>query len=426
MRRVVIVLVILGVAAGGWAANRYLHSGENLQIKTTQLVRGPLRMTVETTGTVSPLVSVSVGCEVSGTVGELNADFNTIVKKDQILARLRPELFEADLAQSQANVLSARAQATAAEVSVATATRQYEKVKRLAERKAANAEEVAVAKEALDAAQARLAAAQAAVKQAEAVRDLAQTKLDRSVIYAPMDGIVLSRLVDVGTTVAAALTSPVLFIMAPDLDRMQVHANVSESDIGRVRKGQSAAFTVDAYPQRHFSGEVVQVRNNPTTIQGVVSYVVVIEVDNRARLLKPGMTANVVIEVANRSDVLKVANAALRFKPPITPEQFTALTADLKWPGADDGPAASPAPEVTEDGSALASVLPRVQSVLWTYDGRNWRPVPVVLGITDNRETEVLSGPGADFSCVISAQNVGGSYSFSKALQQSTPGNRSL
>src|SRR5262249_60776218 len=157
-------------------------------------------------------------------------------------------------------------------------------------------------------------------------------------------GLGLSRLVDIGQVVAAALTSPVLFIMAPNLNRMQVNANVSESGIGRIRNGQAATFSVDAYPDRRFSGEVVQVRNNPTTIQGVVSYVVVIEVDNRALMLKPGMTANVVIEVASRKDVVKVANAALRFKPPITPEQFTSLTADLKWPVVDDAPAAATTP----------------------------------------------------------------------------------
>lgn len=427
MRRFFILLIVVCIGVGGWGASRYFRGGDSYQVKSTQLSRGPLQMTVETTGTVSPLISVNVGCEVSGTVGELNADFNTQVKKGQILARLRPELFEAELAQASASLKSAKAQESAATVEVAKFKRQYEKVQRLAERKAANSEEVAVGKEFLEAAIARLDAAKATVSQAEATRDLAQTKLDRSVIYAPMDGIVLSRLVDIGQTIAAVMMSPVVFVMAPNLDRMQVNANVSESDIGRVRQGQAAEFSVDAYPDRRFKGEVVQVRNNPSTIQGVVSYVVVIEVDNRSLLLKPGMTANVVVSVASRDDVVKVSNAALRFKPPLTPEQFTALTGDLKWPEvAGDAPAASTSPTTTPGGSTSANALPRTKAILWSFDGRNWRPVPVILGITDNRETEVLAGASADQKCVISAQAVTQGFNLKEALQNTAPGNRSL
>lgn len=428
MRRFFTFLIVIGViAGGGYAAKKYWGGNGASQIKTVTVVRGPLKMTVETTGTLTPLISVNVGCEVSGTVGELLADFNAQVKKGEVLAKLRPELFEADLAQAEANVASAKAQAEAAQVEVAKSKRQLEKVERLVERKAATTEELSVGREVLGAAEARLKSAMASIQGAEATRDLAKTKLERSVIYAPMDGIVLSRLIDVGQTVAAALTSPVLFIMAPNLDKMQVHANVSESDIGRVRVGQKSTFTVDAYPEREFTGEVVQVRNNPTTIQGVVTYTVVIEVDNRARLLKPGMTANVTIEVASRDKVLKIANSALRFRPPISAEQLLAVTNDLKWPQADPSspPAASQAPGAT-DSSAASAVLPRMQQVLWVLAGKEWKPVPVVLGITDNRETEVLSGLDEGAVCVISYQAPDRGFSFKEALKNANPGNRSL
>lgn len=427
MRQFLIVLVVVSlVAGGGYAAKRYWGGNGQIQVKTVAVTHGPLRMTVETTGTVTPLVSVNVGCEVSGTVGEWLADFNSQVKKGEVLAKLRPELFEADLAQAEANVLQAQAQADGARWEVSKAKRQLEKVQRLEERKAATSEEVSVAKEFLGGSEAKLKAYEASILQAKALRDLAKTKLERSVIYAPMDGIVLSRLVDVGQTVAAALTSPVLFVMAPDLDKMQVDANVSESDIGRVRVGQTSTFTVDAYPDREFTGVVAQVRNNPTTIQGVVTYTVVIDVDNKARLLKPGMTANVTIEVARRDNVVKVANSALRFRPPVPPEQLAVLTANLTWPATKSGDPPAPSQSPASSDGADGALLPRMQQVLWTYATGKWKPVPVVLGITDNRETEVLSGLDSGGSVVISVQAPEQGFSFKEALKNAAPTNRSL
>ncbi|MCK6457583.1 MAG: efflux RND transporter periplasmic adaptor subunit [Phycisphaerae bacterium] len=428
MRRIIAVIAILVVAVGGWRAVRSFGSNDGMVVQTAAVVRGPLRMTVETTGTVSPLVSVNVGCEVSGTIGEIHADFNSQVKAGQVLARLKPELFEADLAQAQANVLAAEAQRRVQEVEARRARRQVERLTRLRnERGAAAEEEVRTAEENRDAAEARLTAAEASVKQAEAARDLQQSTLDRSVIYSPIDGIVLNRLVDVGQTVAAALTTPVLFVMAPDLDRMQVHANVSESDIGSVQAGQTAEFTVDAYAQRRFIGRVSQVRNNPTTIQGVVTYTVVIEVDNRDRLLKPGMTANVTIEVARRVDAIKVSNAALRFRPPIPPEEVAALTADLGWPDAlEDPPAAASMPQATTGGASPTAAHGGAQAVLWCRQRDGWRPIPVVLGITDNRETEVLAGVEAGTAVVVSAKVASPGFDFKEALNMASPENRRL
>lgn len=425
MRRLILLVVFVGgLSAGGYYAYRHFSASAEPIVRTTPVTRGSLRMTVETTGSVTPLISVNVGCEVSGTVGELLADYNSDVKKDAVLARLKPELFEAELSQAQANVAAAQANARLAAVEIATRKRQYERLLKLQQTKNAAAEEVAAGREALDAAEARFAAAEASVKQAEAVRDLAQTKLDRSVIYAPMDGIVLSRLVDVGQTVAAALTSPVLFVMAPDLDRMQVHANVSEADIGRVRNDQPCTFTVDAYPGREFAGTVVQVRNNPETRQGVVTYTVVIEVDNRAMLLKPGMTANVTIEVARRDNVPKISNAALRFRPPLTPEEISSLTENLTWPAADP-PAAATRP-ASGGIPGHDDVLPRTPSVLWSYENKRWKPVPVLLGITDNRETEVLGGLDSGDAAVISVQMPAAGFDFKEALRQATPQNRTI
>lgn len=428
MRRWIWLIVLLLAGGGVVFGYRSWSRGGAITVKTTTLARGGLKMTVETTGGVQPLITVNVGCEVSGTVGELFADFNAEVKKGQILARLRPELFEADLKQAEANVLAAQAQRRGAEVDVKRWTRQVARLRKLREKSGAAAdEEVRTAEENLAAAEAREAQFDAAVKQAEAVRDLQRTKLDRSVIYAPMDGIILQRLVDVGTTVAAALTSPVLFVMAPDLDRTQVHANVSESDIGNVRAGQTTLFSVDAYPQREFTGTVTQVRNNPSTIQGVVTYTVVIDVDNRERLLKPGMTANVVVEVARREAALKIANAALRFRPPLPAEALSELTARLTWPTETEAaPAASQSPNESSASASPLGTLPRTHSIAWQYENGRWTPIPLVLGITDNRDTEVLAGGSPGLSCVISAQAAAGAGGLKEALKLASPENRSL
>ncbi|MFO0973932.1 MAG: efflux RND transporter periplasmic adaptor subunit [Phycisphaerae bacterium] len=430
MKRFAWLIVLAVVVAAGVWGYRTVSGGARMSVKTVSMARGALRMTVETTGGVQPLITVNVGCEVSGTVGELMADFNSIVKKGQPLARLRPELFEADLKQSEANVLAAKAQVNAGDVEVSRARRQVKRLEDMAKRSAAAPEEVATADENLRAAVARLDGFKASLLQAEAARDLNRTKLDRSIIYAPMDGIILQRLVDVGQTVAVVMISPVLFVMAPDLDRTQVHANVSESDIGNVRIGQSAQFTVDAYPQREFSGTLTQVRNNPTTIQGVVTYTVVIDVDNRERLLKPGMTANVVIEVARRDQALKVANAALRFRPPLSAEALAELTGNLSWPKpSDDPPAASQAPgddAPTGQAAPASKTLPRVQGLVWQYTSGQWTPVPVLLGITDNRETEVLAGGSVGLNCVQSVQMSGGAAGLKEALKLANPEGRSL
>jgi HlyD family secretion protein len=429
MKRLPLIVLILAVAGGLVVGSRYFGRSGELVVTTTPVVRGPLRMTVETTGTVSPLVSVNVGCEVSGTIGELNADFNSEVTKGQVLARLRPELFEAELAQANANLLSAQAQRQAALVEVQRARRQAERLSRLRdERGAAADEEVKTAEEAVAAFEARLAGAEASVKQAEAVRDLAQTKLDRAVIYAPIDGIVLDRLVDVGQTVAAAFATPVLFVLAPDLDHMQVHANVSESDIGNVRVHQSVEFTVDTYPDIRFKGIVSQVRNQPSTIQHVVSYTVVIDVDNRQLLLKPGMTANIVIEVALRENTLKITNAALRFRPPITPEQLSDLTESLQWPeavGVSSSAVADSEGDLAQQPSG-AAYTPRGRTVLWVYENDHWSPKPVILGITDHRETEILAGVSEGMPCVTNARQKSGGGGLKEALKLASPENRSL
>lgn len=429
MRKLVFGIVLLAVVGVGAAA--LLTRGENggPEIKTASVVRGALRTVVETTGSVSPLISVNVGCEVSGTVGELFADFNSVVQKGQVLAKLRPELFEADLAQAKANVLAAEAQRQGAEVEVKRWQRQVGRLAEMQRRSGAAAvEEVRTAEENFAAAQAKLAAAEASIKQSEAVRDLAQTKLDRSVIFAPMDGIILSRHVDVGSTVVSAFTTPLLFVIAPNLDRMQVHANVSESDIGRVRAGQTAEFTVDAFPDHRISGQVTQVRNNPSTIQNVVTYTVVVEVDNRSRLLKPGMTANVTIEVARRDEAVKIANSALRFRPPLSSEEVAEKTAALKWPEvAEAPPAASTNPTASApaaDGSTSPTI--RQQSVLWTMANGAWQPIPVVIGITDNRETEIIAGAEAGTNFVISARPRRSGFSLKEALNMASPENRSL
>jgi HlyD family secretion protein len=333
------ITVFLFIAAIGAVAGAYYfkRGGSEIQVNTAPVTRGDIVDTVGATGTLQAVTTVQVGSQVSGNISWLGADFNSIVKKGQIIARLDPSLFEAQLqqakatlGQSQANLAKSQSDLERAKVMLVDAQQKYTRAKELAERSLLPQSDLDAAKIAVDSAeatlasqQATLAQSQAAVKQAEASVNQNQVNLDHTIIEAPIDGIVTQRSVDVGQTVAASMQAPTLFIIAADLTKMQVNANIDEADVGRIRPGQNVTFRVDAYPTEGFHGTVSQIRLQPVVVQNVTTYGTVIDVPNALLKLKPGMTANVKVEINKKTDVLRVPNTALRFRP--TSEMFSAL-----------------------------------------------------------------------------------------------------
>ncbi len=309
------ILIVIVAAVGGIFYFKNDHS-EPPQYQTVPVTRGDMTQSVTANGTLNPVLNVQVGSQVSGNISKLFADYNSLVKSNQIVAQLDPAPFEAAVHQADADLANTKA---LLELDQAEAKRSEELFKSKLVSDSDN-----------DTAQANLHQAQAQVKIKEAALERAKLDLDHCTIYAPVDGIVISRSVDVGQTVAASMNAPVLFQIANDLAKMQIDANVSEADVGSVEEGQPVNFTVDAYPNRTFIGRVTQIRNSPVTVQNVVTYDTVIGVTNSDFKLKPGMTATLSIITAQRTNVLKVANAALRFRPP---EPATNQTVVAKWLG---------------------------------------------------------------------------------------------
>jgi len=327
--------------------------------------RGSLSATVSATGTLNPLVTVQVGSQVSGRIERIAVDFNSPVQKGDVIAQIEPSLFKTEVAQAQANRQSAQAQLEKARVGVRETQRQLQRVQELRAKKLVAESELDTARFAQEVAVAEEQVRQAAVAQAQAELERARVNLAHTTIYAPINGVVVSRSVDVGQTVAASLQTPTLFSIAQDLSQMQIETQVDEAFIGQVQEGQPVSFTVFAYPGRNFAGHVSQVRLNPTVESGVVRYNCIIRVANPDLALKPGMTATVTIEVARRDDVLKVPNAALRFVP--------------EWPA--------------ERLQSVREKIGRNQGTLWVPSGGDFSPRVVAVGLVGERQTEV-SGEG--------------------------------
>jgi HlyD family secretion protein len=341
MKKAIIAVLLLAVIGAGFYVWYSRRTRIEVQVTTTPLTRGDVVDTVGATGTLQAVTTVQVGSQVSGNIQWLGADFNSIVKKGQVIARLDPSLFDAQLNQVQANLAQARANLTKARsdldrvrVQLLDAQQKYARAKELASQQLLPASELDAAKIAVDSATASLASqqatvvqVQAAVTQSEASLNQAQVNRNHTVILAPIDGIVTQRSVDVGQTVAASMSAPTLFVIAADLTEMQVNANIDEADVGRIRPGQRVSFRVDAYPTDDFVGVVTQIRLQPVVVQNVTTYGTVITVPNRELKLKPGMTANVKIEIAKRTNALRIPNAALRFRP--TAEVFAALNQEV-------------------------------------------------------------------------------------------------
>ncbi|HVP44498.1 MAG TPA: efflux RND transporter periplasmic adaptor subunit [Terriglobales bacterium] len=416
------IIALLVVAVGLFAAFA-LSRKEKPQYFTSKVERGDVRDVVEATGTINAVITVQVGSQVSGTIQTLFADFNSRVKKGQVIARIDPSLFEgallqakADLENARANLASAKANLEKARATAVQAKADYERTAGLAKEGVMSQQQLDLAKATYDSADAQVSASAAQVTQAaaqvqqkSAAVNVAQTNLNYTTIHSPIDGTVVARNVDVGQTVAASLQAPTLFTIAQDLTKMQVYVSTDESDVGNIRAGQNATFKVDAFPRDTFHGHVSQIRLNATTVQNVVTYTTVVDFDNPDLKLFPGMTAYVTLPVATASNVLKVANGALRYKPDLKPEEVRALYQryGIDAPGGSGGgnqarsgggpqaragggasrppgqqsgnPAERPTREPRQDVNIVWKLLP---------DG-SLQPVKLKTGITDHTYTEL-------------------------------------
>ncbi|HEX7272859.1 MAG TPA: efflux RND transporter periplasmic adaptor subunit [Casimicrobiaceae bacterium] len=347
----------LGIALWQFTAQR----GAEKMYRTAPAAKAEVTQTVSANGTLNPVVLVNVGTQVSGTVKKLLVDFNDRVKAGQVLLELDPALLEAQVRQDEANMASAKA-------SLDLALANEERSKTLWAQDS-------IAKQALDTSVQARESAQAQVKQVEAQLAKDRTNLDYSVIRSPVSGVVVNRAVDIGQTVAASFQTPTLFQIAQDLSKMQIDSSFAEADVGSIKVGQPVQFTVDAFPERTFHASVRQVRLNPTTVQNVVTYDVVVAVDNPDQILMPGMTAYVNVQVAQHKDVLTVPNAALRYRP-------------------------VNAAEVASRAKPPARAEARSGTVYVLATGK-LRVVPVQTGISDGRVTEIVAGDLKDGDAVV-------------------------
>jgi HlyD family secretion protein len=387
------VIALLLIGGAGFAYWRLGNSTKESPYLTVMVSRGNVRQVVSSTGTLQAVVTVIVGSQVSGTIAKLSADFNTKVTKGQVVAELDQSKFAARVEETRANLLAAQASLAKSKVAVEDAARTLARTKELMKRELVPQGDLDAAQTAYDAARAQLNVTQAQVGQSQAALNQASIDLGYTVIRSPVDGIVISRSVDVGQTVAASLQAPTLFSIANDLTKMEVHTNVDEADVGNIREGQDVTFTVDAHPTRRFRGKVHQVRNAPQIIQNVVTYDAVVRIDNKELLLKPGMTANVQFLVSEKEDVLTIPNMALRFKPPDEKNEAQDLLRQEQSRAAPRVGARRTSRPGGGGGGGSGSEGRRVREVkIYVVKGSKAQSVDVQIGITDGSRTEVISG----------------------------------
>lgn len=382
-----------------------------IQNFTAKVERGDIHDVVEATGTINAVITVQVGSQVSGTISKLFVDFNSRVHKGDLVALIDPALFKgaleqatADLENARANLIAARANLEKARAALVQTKADYDRTIGLTKDGVLSQQQLDLAKANYDSADAGVGGARANVTQAEAqvsqkeaARAVAQTNLNYTVIRSPIDGTVVARNVDVGQTVAASLQAPTIFTIAQDLKKMQVYAKTDESDVGNIKVGKEVTFKVDAFPKEAFRGVVSQVRMNATTVQNVVTYDTIIDFANPELKLFPGMTAYVTIPVATVQNVLKLPNTALRYKPPMEPEQVLALYRRFGIEGGDrksasDAAAAAEAPQTADGGQNRPRASRSDTAIVWKLHADNsMEPVKVSLGITDHSYTEVTA-----------------------------------
>jgi len=394
--RIAAVLSLACLAAAG--CNRGATTG----FRTDAVTRGPITEVVSATGDVSAIVTVNVGSQVSGTVSKLYVDFNSLVKKGQPLADLDPRLFRAALEKAQAGLASAQANVEKAQAQLNDAVRVETRTKELLEQRLVSQQDVDSAVANREQMAASLSSTKAMVLQARADRDQAATNLEFARITSPIDGIVVSRAVDVGQTVAASFQTPTMFTIANDLTKMQVLAHIDEADVGKVHEGADARFTVDAYPGDEFGGSIREVRQAPNTIQNVVTYDAVIDAANPDRKLRQGMTAAVKVLTNHRDGVLRISNAALRWKPDNAPGPET----PAQPPGARGDRTLARTDRRANPGGADAPSPGKPARVYQLVDGKP-APVAVRIGISDGQRTELLSGLSENDAVIVGDSNTG-------------------
>lgn len=382
MKRIWAVVAILAVLATLTVRAFYANRTPDAPgIVSEPATRGPIVSVISATGTLAAVTTVAVGSQVSGTLQSLNADFNSLVKRGQVLARLEPSLFESAVEQARANLVRAEADVERLRVALSEADRQLQRARELSARQLIPAADLDAAVVARQSAEAQVKSAAAQATQARASLNQAEVNLSKTVITSPIDGIVVSRDVDVGQTVAASLQAPTLFSIAADMTRMQLKTSIDEADVGRIEPDQPVSFTVEAYPEETFTGRVEQVRLNPTVESNVVTYSAIVSAPNPQLKLKPGMTATVHVEVTRRDDVVRVPSAAVRFHP----------GADLLTRLGVSQPEGKNAPDV---------------ATIWIQNGESIQPVRVHVGASDGSVTEILDPTFAEGTRVVTRVTV--------------------
>lgn len=425
--RVLALLAVVGASVGGWFIYQAATRPPELTYRTVKVERGRIVARITATGTLSAHVTVQVGSQVSGRLAQIFVDYNSPVKKGQVIAKIDPQLFEAAVAQARANAYAAQGNLAKAKAQALDAERKEARAKSLHAEGILSKADLDTAETDVAVARAQIEAAKGAVEQARAAQHQADINLAYTTIVSPIDGIVISRTVDVGQTVAASLQAPTLFTIAEDLRQMQVDTNIAEGDVGKIRPDMTATFVVDAYPNQRFKGTIRQIRNAAQTVQNVVTYDAVIDVDNAGLELKPGMTANVTVVYAQKDEVLKVPNAALRFRPPPAlagSASATVARRDQAMSGPQDAPAGPEEPRRKRGARAWGSATPVAASgsgappaasgsappalpqgeppraregssdrkSVWVLRGPKPEQVQVRTGLTDGTVTELVEG----------------------------------
>jgi HlyD family secretion protein len=407
--RLAIIVFVIGGGVLLWIEKPWAKGDDPVTFSTVAVGKGTIAAQVTAAGTLSAHTTVQVGAQVNGRVVELHADFNDKVTKGQVLAKLDPSLYKAQIDQAAAAYELAVANEKKSEAALMDADRQYKRQKGLQDQALIAGATVEGFELTYLSAKSQLSASKASVSQAAANLAQAKTNLDYCTIYSPIDGVVLTRSYDVGQTVQSSFSAPTLFTIAEDLSRMQIDTAVAEGDVGRLSEGMKATFAVDAFPGKTFEGKVRQVRNSPTTTSGVVTYDAVIDVDNSDHSLRPGMTANVTFVLASVENVVKIPNAALRFKP--SKEQMTALADQFGFKGRGSGSgrmgregrdgsggggsggSGGPRPDgmTGASGGGGGSKDPDRKRVFKLVDGKP-KSVPIKIGLTDGSSTQLVEG----------------------------------
>ncbi|RPH43936.1 MAG: efflux RND transporter periplasmic adaptor subunit [Planctomycetota bacterium] len=380
MKKVILILLLAAVGGGATWWFGFRNDDAPHKYRFSKIERGDLRVVVTATGTVQPYLLVQVGTQVTGTIQKLLVDFNSRVTKGELVAQIDPAPFQAKVDQDKANLVKAQSDVIRVKAGVVQAEKELARSRELSKKELISASELDAAIATFDALAAQVKVAEAGVAQAQAALESSQVNLRYTTIVSPIDGVVISRNVDVGQTVAASLSAPTIYVIADDMNKVQVQASVAEADIGRIKEDMEVSFTVDAHRTDRFRGKVSQIRLSPTTVQNVVTYTVMIGAANPGGKLLPGMTANVSFEIAQYHDILKIPNAALRFTPPPDPAAA----------------AATPATTAPAAAAPQGQVRPRwrrqPQSRVWIASPAGPVALQVSADATDGTWTRMVSG----------------------------------